>query len=133
MTREALREAVRARATRRCEYCQLPDVLPQTLRFHLEHVVAGQHGGATAWENLAWSCQRCNERKGPNLTGVDPDTSVLVHLFLPRQDRWDEHFVLTRLKIEGRTAVGRATVWLLDMNSAERLRWRDALRRHGLF
>ena len=123
----------RERAGRRCEYCRLPDVLPQTLRFHLEHVLARQHGGATTLENLAWSCQRCNERKGPNLSGVDPDTSVVVRLFNPRQDRWEEHFAFEGPKVVGRTATGRATVWLLEVNSEERLRWRSALRRYGLF
>lgn len=133
MTRGTLRDVVRERAGRRCEYCHLPDVLPETLRFHLEHVVARQHGGATVLENLAWACQRCNERKGPNLTGVDPDTSAVARLFHPRQDRWDDHFWLDGLRIAARTAVGRATAWLLTMNSPERLRWRQALRRHGLF
>jgi hypothetical protein len=133
VTRESQRQAVRERAGRQCEYCHLPDVLPQTLRFHLEHVVARQHGGATELENLAWSCQRCNERKGPNLSGVDPDTSALVPLFHPRRDRWQEHFGLEGLKVVGLTPAGRATVWLLEMNSEERLRWRMALRRYGLF
>ena len=133
MTREQLRESVRERAGRRCEDCRLPDVLPQTLRFHLEHVVARQHGGVTDWENLAWACQRCNERKGPNLTGVDPDTSAVVPLFHPRRYRWEEHFAWQGLELTGLTASGRASVWLLTMNSEERLRWRAALRRHALF
>jgi hypothetical protein len=133
VTREELRLAARERAGRRCEYCRLPDVLPPTLRFHLEHVLARQHGGATTLENLAWSCQRCNERKGPNLSGVDPDTSVVVRLFNPRQERWEEHFAFEGPKVVGRTATGRATVWLLEVNSEERLRWRSALRRYGLF
>lgn len=125
--------AARERAGRRCEYCRLPDVLPHTLRFHLEHIVARQHGGLTALENLAWSCQRCNERKGPNLTGMDPDTSTVVPLFHPRRDRWEEHFAADGLKVAGLTATGCATVWLLGMNSPERLRWRAALRGYGLF
>jgi hypothetical protein len=111
----------------------LPDLLPQTLRFHLEHVTARQHGGQTVLENLAWSCHRCNERKGPNLTGIDPDTSTIVRLFHPRRDRWEEHFIFEGLRIVAQTAAGRATLWLLEMNSEERLRWRAALRRHGLF
>jgi 5-methylcytosine-specific restriction endonuclease McrA len=133
VTREALRQTARERAGRRCEYCRLPDVLPQTLRFHLEHIVARQHGGPTVLENLAWSCHRCNERKGPNLTGVDPDTSTVVALFHRRRDSWDDHFQWEGLNVVGRTATGRATAWLLDMNSEERLRGRAALRRHGLF
>jgi hypothetical protein len=133
VTRDAQRQAVRERAEKRCEYCHLPDVLPQTLRFQLEHVLARQHGGATTFENLAWCCQRCNEKKGPNLSGVDPDTSIIVSLFHPRHDRWQDHFALAGLTIAGLTPVGRATAWLLDMNSEERLRWRAALQRYGLF
>jgi hypothetical protein len=83
-------------------------------------------------ENLAWSCQRCNERKGPNLSAVDPDTSVLVPLFHPRRDKWAEHFAWGDLTVIGLTATGRATVWLLEMNSEERLQWRAALRRYAL-
>jgi len=133
VNREDLRRAARDRAGRRCEYCRLPDLLPHTLRFHLEHVTARQHGGPTVLDNLAWSCQRCNERKGPNLTGVDPDTSTVVQLFHPRRDRWEDHFTFDVLKVVGITATGRATAWLLEMNSEERLRWRAALRRHRLF
>lgn len=83
-------------------------------------------------DNLAWACQRCNERKGPNIAGSDPDTSVLVPLFHPRTDTWDEHFKWDGLKIVGLTASGRATVWLLEFNSDERLQWRGALQRYGL-
>ena len=35
----ALRLAVRQRAGARCEYCQLPDLLPCLLRFHLEPIL----------------------------------------------------------------------------------------------
>jgi 5-methylcytosine-specific restriction endonuclease McrA len=98
----------------------------------LEHITARQHGGLTVLENLAWACQRCNERKGPNLTGVDPETSTVVPLFHPRRDRWEDHFALDGLKIIGVTATGRATVPLLGMNRAECLRWRAALRGYGL-
>jgi hypothetical protein len=132
VTREEQRQAVRERARQRCEYCHLPDILPQTLRFHLEHIVARRHGGHTTMENLAWSCQRCNERKGANLTGIDPDTSSVVPLFHPRRDAWEEHFAFVGLTVIGLTPVGRTTVWLLAMNSEERLLWRTALRRYGL-
>ena len=133
MTHEVQREAVRDRAGRRCEYCHLPDVLPRILRFHMEHIVARQHRGLTESDNLAWSCQRCNAHKGPNLTGVDPDTSALVQLFHPRRDRWEEHFAWDGLTLIGLTPVGRATVWVLEMNSQKRRSWRAVLRRYGLF
>jgi hypothetical protein len=132
VTQKEQREAVRERAGRRCEYCHLPDVLPQTLRFHLEHIKARRHAGASTMDNLAWSCQRCNERKGANLSAVDPDTSALVPLFHPRTDSWQQHFAWDGPNVVGLTATGRATIWLLEINSEERLQWRSALRRYGL-
>ncbi|MBI4663416.1 MAG: HNH endonuclease [Verrucomicrobia bacterium] len=90
---EALRLAVRTRALARCEYCQLPDFVPHLMRFHIEHIRPRRHGGATSMNNLAWACARCNERKGTNLSGVDPDTNRVVRLFNPRRDRWSRHFV----------------------------------------
>ena len=83
-------------------------------------------------EALAESVATCYERKGPNLTGVDPDTSTVVALFHPRRDRWEEHFAWNELEVAGRTCNGRATAWLMEMNSDERVRGREALRRYGL-
>jgi hypothetical protein len=98
----------------------------------MEHIVARQHGGKTEESNLAWSCQRCNAQKGPNLRGIDPDTGAVVALFHPRHGQWTDHFKFSALRIEGITATGRATAWLLEFNSEERLLWRATLQRHGL-
>lgn len=130
--RNARRLAVRKRAQARCEYCQLPDLLPHLMRFHLEHIRARQHGGSDSLNNLAWACARCNERKGTNLAGVDPDTGRMVRLFNPRRDVWAKHFVGDGLRIRGLTATGRATAWLLEFNSEERLKLRGGLRSLGL-
>ena len=61
-----LRLAVRRRADGRCEYCQLPDLLPHLVCFHLEHIRARRHGGLSSLDNLAWARPRCNERKSTN-------------------------------------------------------------------
>jgi len=50
--------------------------------------------------------------KGPNLSGLDPESGALVQLFHPRQDQWDEHFERNGVIIVGRTTIGRATVGL---------------------
>ena len=63
--------------------------------------------------------------KGPNLSGLDPESGALVRLFHPRQDQWDEHFERNGVIIVGRTAIGRATVGLLKMNAADRRRIRE--------
>ncbi len=128
----ALRLAVRKRAHARCEYCGLPDLVPHLMRFHLEHVRPRRHGGSSLPGNLAWACARCNERKGTNLSGVDPDTNRVVRLFNPRRDVWTKHFVSEDLRIRGLTATGRATAWLLEFNSDERLKLRQGLRMLGL-
>ena len=130
---EALRESVRTRAEGRCEYCLLPDSRPPLEAFHLEHIVARQHGGGTTSENLAWACHRCNRHKGTNLSGIDPDTREVVALFHPRRDRWTGHFVLDGVRLRGITATGRATVWLLQMNAERRLERRTELLRRGWF
>ena len=71
---EAMRQLVRERAGGRCEYCWLPDSRPPIEPFHLEHIVARQHGGQTILENLGWACHRCNRHNGTNLSAIDPDT-----------------------------------------------------------
>ena len=130
---QALRRSVRERAGGRCEYCGLPDCLPPIEPFHLEHIVARQHQGPTTLENLAWACHRCNRHKGPNLTGLDPDTHALVPLFHPRRDQWREHFVFDGVRVRGLTPTGRATAWLLQMNNERRLERRaEVMKRGGL-
>jgi hypothetical protein len=95
--------------------------------FHIEHIIAKQHGGATSLDNLALACWQCNLKKGPNLTGIDPATGEVTRLFHPRRDIWTEHLAFLevksrpgRVEITGLTAVGRATVRLLDMNEEHR-------------
>jgi hypothetical protein len=89
--------------------------------------VARQHGGGSGSDKLALACPECNFHKGTNLAGVDPDTGQLVALFHPRRDRWEDHFDREGGRIVGKTRIGRTTVWLLEMNTAERLRWRQLL------
>ncbi|HXK00748.1 MAG TPA: HNH endonuclease [Verrucomicrobiae bacterium] len=51
------------------------------MRHHVEHIIAKQHGGSGDAENLALACHRCNLQKGPNLTGIDPQTAEVARLF----------------------------------------------------
>ena len=110
------RESVRQRAGNRCEYCGVAEGLRARLRFHVEHIVARQHRGGDEPDNLALACHLCNAHKGPNLSGIDPESGETVPLFHPRRYRWDEHFEAVAGEIAGRTATGRATVAVLDMN-----------------
>ena len=118
----ATRRRVRQRAEDRCEYCRChQDILP-LITFHIEHVVARQHGGTDDDFNLCLACHWCNFHKGTNLsTQVD---GVLVPLFHPRTQSWDEHFFLNGNRIVGLTAVGRGTVELFNMNDDDRCKLR---------
>jgi hypothetical protein len=130
---EATRKSVADRACHRCEYCRLPEFADPLHAFHLEHVVPKQHGGSDHADNLAWSCSRCNRRKGTNLTTIDPVTGSIVAVFHPRQELWNQHFSLHDARIYGISPTGRATVRLLDMNALHRLQLRRELVRQGCF
>lgn len=122
-----LRQRVKERAAHRCEYCRLRQRDEEESPFHIEHIIARQHGGTHSEDNLALACCWCNARKGPNLSGLDPDTGALTRLFHPRRDRWEEHFRRERARINGSTDIGRTTAWLLQFNEADNLAQRELL------
>lgn len=97
--------------------------------FHIEHIVPRQHGGGDESENLALACYPCNLHKGPNLTGIDPDSGAIAPLFNPRREAWSEHFALRGSVIVGLTPIGRATVRVLSMNGSTRIELRAELGR----
>jgi hypothetical protein len=83
----------------------------------VEHVIPKKHGGGDGLENLALACIDCNLHKGPNVAGFDPETDALTELFHPRRQQWAEHFEWRGVLIVGRTAIGRVTVEVLNLNS----------------
>src|SRR5437764_1097669 len=111
MTRK-LERLVRERAHDACEYCCMPsrfDPLP----FQIDHIIAVKHRGPTIEQNLALACFACNNHKGPNIAGIDPDSGTIVRLFNPRTDRWSEHFHWSGALLLGTTPSGRATISVL--------------------
>jgi hypothetical protein len=127
----AIRALVIARAGNRCEYCALPQS-GYAASFNIDHIVAAQHRYDDDPQNLAWACPKCNRKKGPNLSGIDPLTGSIVPLFHPRKDSWSAHFRWSGPLINGITASGRATVALLDLNHEDRIRLRLSLLREGI-
>lgn len=130
MAGDNTRRFVRGRAGGRCEYCHLLEGLSE-YPFHLEHIVARQHGGDDNPSNLALACDRCNLYKGPNLSSIDPLTGHQVPLFHPRNDDWDAHFAFHGPEVVGRTPTGRASVRLLRMNASRRVAIRTRLLQRG--
>jgi len=125
---QALRRFVRERAGQRCEYCGILQAHVPFAAFHIDHIIPRQHGGTDDAMNLAFACYHCNLHKGPNLTGIDPDTGAIVPLFHPRRDAWHEHFALQDVTIVGLTPTGRATMRVLQMNAVDRVQLRTALK-----
>jgi hypothetical protein len=126
-----LRRLVRVRAHEACEYCLIPE--SATFAPHqVDHIIAEKHGGQTDADNIALPCIVCNKRKGSDLASIDPVNGAIVPLFHPRKDRWSSHFQLVGGRIEPLTAVGRATVRLLQLNNPDRVEEREGLVAAGL-
>ncbi|MGB8475076.1 MAG: HNH endonuclease signature motif containing protein [Candidatus Acidiferrum sp.] len=129
---EALARAVRERAQGRCQYYHMHESL-QGATFHVEHVIPRSKGGESVLENLALACPRCNLQKADKTTAPDPLTGEQVALFHPLRQRWSEHFRFKGNEMEGLTAIGRATVLLLDLNHLRRQLIRQVEETFGLY
>ncbi len=128
----ALVQLVRERAGNLCEYCRLPQTL-SCVPFEIDHIIARKHGGQTVAENLANSCFYCNSSKGSNIAGLDSLDGALTRLYHPRTDQWPDHFEWEGPSLRGRTAIGRTTVRVLNINAPDCVLLRAALVREGAF
>lgn len=127
----ALESFVRERAGHRCEYCRLHQDDAEGTPFHIEHIIAKQHGGGSGKENLCLACPHCNSHKGTNLTGLHQGR--IYRLFNPRKQNWHRHFVWEHTLLVGKTGVGIVTVQILHINGAKRVELRENLLFEGRF
>lgn len=130
----AIREQVRQRANCLCEYCHTNERW-QYVRFTVDHLIPVDEAGEDALENLALACFHCNRRKSNKQSAIDATTGQLTPLFHPRQHRWSDHFIWSAdgLRIVPRTAIGRVTIEVLELNRERVLQIRAAdvsVRRH---
>jgi hypothetical protein len=120
------------RASGCCEYClSRADFSPSP--FAAEHILPRHAGGTNKLDNLALSCQACNNHKFTATEALDPGSGLIVPLFHPRRDKWSEHFSWSEdfLTIIGQTPTGRATVNRLQTNRASVVNLRRVLRLDG--
>ena len=84
----------------------------------MDHVMPRSLGGLTTAENLAFSCQGCNQHKSNRTSVIDPATDSRVTLFNPREQLWDEHFAWNEdfSVVIGLTPTGSATIAALQLN-----------------
>lgn len=127
----SLRAFIRERAGRRCEYCRMHEDDDDFLAFHIEHVIAKQHGGTDDPETLCYACSECNWAKGPNLAGLLG--GKLYPLFNPRKQNWKRHFRWSSAILIGKTKTGTVTVHVLNINDPTRVMLRQNLQLEGRF
>lgn len=60
-------------------------------------------------------------------------SDVLVPLFNPRKHHWPDHFEIVDGEILPKTAIGEATVKILEFNTIERILERIELMRAGVY
>src|SRR5262245_57999832 len=120
----SLPQRVRDRAVGRCEYCHLPQA-GSNIPFEIDHIVSGKHYGPTVASNLCLACWYCNSFKGPDLSGIDRVTRKLTPLFNPRRHKWHWHFRYDGPLLIGRTAIGRTTIQVLQINCEEQVMLRE--------
>jgi 5-methylcytosine-specific restriction endonuclease McrA len=113
----ALKQLVFDRARGICEYCrsQAKFAIDPLV---IDHIQPVSRGGKTLSENLALTCQTCNNYKYTKTEAPDPITNQTVSLFHPRQMIWHEHFTWNEdvTQMIGITSIGRATIALLQTN-----------------
>jgi hypothetical protein len=95
--------------------------------YHVDHIIPHRHGGSSDIENLAWACTRCNACKSSDIASYDSLTGDLTPFYNPRTQNWDEHFEKDGIFITGKTAIGRTTVRLLQINTQNQLDARQLL------
>jgi len=126
MIRERIKAQVRERAQNACEYCHLHQDDSPLAALHIEHIIPKIHGGSDTPDNLAFACIDCNLHKGTNLTGIDPETSEITRLFHPRRQLWEDHFEWQGIYLSGKTATGRTTIRVLNINSEDQVALRSS-------
>ncbi|MFM8927403.1 MAG: HNH endonuclease [Rhodoluna sp.] len=101
----------------RCSYC-LTQALNSGIPLSFDHILPLSQRGTTRFENVCLACRSCNEFKSAQIQAIDPLTGERVSLFHPRQQSWQHHFAWCEdgTRIEGRSAIGRATVLALQLN-----------------
>lgn len=128
----AKKKLVIERANHRCEYCHVPEFL-SSYEYHIEHIIALQHGGPNTLNNLAYCCSPCNWKKGSNIATILKFGGELVPLFNPRTQNWFEHFEMDKGKFIPLSDTGKATIKLLELNLPMKIEERFEMLLAGFF
>lgn len=122
------RAKVFERAKGICEYCLCQEAFcPDP--FSIEHIFPTIKGGEDEMDNLALSCQGCNNHKFTATVAIDPVSGNEFDLYNPRMDDWGCHFQWSTdySEILGLSPTGRATIAKLHLNRPSVVNLRNAL------
>jgi hypothetical protein len=127
-----IKQLIEARANRCCEYC-LCQVFFCPDPFSIEHIIPVSRGGTDEIDNLAYSCQGCNNHKYTAIEAIDPVSGNMVSLYHPRKDDWETHFKWAQdfSVLVGLTPTGRTTIERLQLNRMGVVNLREVLRKFG--
>ena len=130
---DTIKKQVIDRAHGCCEYCKSQQKFSPS-SFEIEHIVPISRNGSNTLENLALACAQCNSHKSNKVETIDPVSGQMMQLFHPRQMDWADHFTWSddMLEILAITAIGRATVALLQTNREAVINLRQILQQIGL-
>jgi hypothetical protein len=111
-----------------CEYCQSQEAYA-TQSFSMEHIIPPHLGGTNEINNLALSCQGCNNFKFIKTGFLDKDKNEFTPFFHPRKDIWTAHFAWNEdfTIILPLTLSGKVTIEALKMNRQQLINWRKAV------
>ena len=112
-----LKDQIQQQDRGRCCYC-LTQEINSGIALSFDHILPQSRGGTTSFENVCLACRSCNEFKSDQVEAIDPLIGERVSLFHPRQQSWHEHFTWSEdgTRVEGLSAMGRATVLALQLN-----------------
>lgn len=136
MNRPYISRAVRLEVERRagglCEYCLCP--LNYSMDpYSVEHIYPLSLNGLSTLDNLAFSCQGCNNNKGSRISGIDIVTGEEHSLYNPRIHSWEDHFGWDEdfTIISVKSPIGRVSLEILDLNRFGVVNLRRLLREYG--
>jgi hypothetical protein len=120
MSPDNLKQIAYGRALGLCEYYKSPANI-SSQPFVVEHIIPKSKGGHSTPENIALSCQGCNNYKYNKTDGIDALTGKTANIFNPRTQTWSDHFAWSDdgIEIIELSSTGRVTLKALRLNRQE--------------
>lgn len=113
-----------------CAYCTMCETEAHAIRFVIDHYEPrkARPDLENDYANLMYACDECNTRKGDRTPHAQAREQG-VRFFRPDQDRREDHFESSGLRVKGKTPAGNYSVDALDLNRHSLLTLREIRRR----